>query len=103
MHIVQFESLRNIYLHIVQSEAYDPEMSGLASVDRVQLSSALSISASAVRLIGREKRMTNLLRIVGILGLAWLAYAQPMQPNAATLAMQLGSGFESKFAQVNGT
>ncbi|MGI8959090.1 MAG: alpha/beta fold hydrolase [Bryobacteraceae bacterium] len=32
-----------------------------------------------------------------------LAYAQPMQPNAATLAEQLGSGFESKLAQVNGT
>jgi pimeloyl-ACP methyl ester carboxylesterase len=47
--------------------------------------------------------MTNHLRIVGILGLASLVYAQPMQPNAATLAMQLGSGFESKFAQVNGT
>lgn len=47
--------------------------------------------------------MTNLLRIVGILGLASLVYAQPMQPSAATLAIKLGSGFESKFAQVNGT
>jgi pimeloyl-ACP methyl ester carboxylesterase len=46
--------------------------------------------------------MTNLLRI-GILGLASVVYAQRMQPNAATLAMQLGSGFESKFALVNGT
>src|ERR1700730_1458869 len=47
--------------------------------------------------------MTNLLRILGMLELASLVYAQPMQPSAATLAMQLGSGFESKFAQVNGT
>jgi pimeloyl-ACP methyl ester carboxylesterase len=47
--------------------------------------------------------MTHLLRIVGILGFASLAYAQSMHPNAATLSEQLGSGFESKFAQVNGT
>jgi len=47
--------------------------------------------------------MTNLLRVVGILGFVSLAYAQPMQPRAASLAEQLGSGFESRFAQVNGT
>lgn len=39
-----------------------------------------------------------------MLGVAWLlAYAQPMQPTVAPLPMQVGSGFESKFAQVNGT
>jgi pimeloyl-ACP methyl ester carboxylesterase len=47
--------------------------------------------------------MTSLLRIVGILGFASLAYAQTAQTSAADLAKQLGSGFESKFAQVNGT
>jgi pimeloyl-ACP methyl ester carboxylesterase len=46
--------------------------------------------------------MTNLLRIVEILGFVSLACAQSMQSNA-TLAAQLGSGFESKFAQANGT
>jgi pimeloyl-ACP methyl ester carboxylesterase len=43
------------------------------------------------------------LRIVGALGLASLVYAQTMQPSALTLATQLDSGFESKFAEVNGT
>jgi pimeloyl-ACP methyl ester carboxylesterase len=47
--------------------------------------------------------MANLLRIVGLLGFAPLACAQTVQPNAATLAQQLGSGFQSKLAQVNGT
>ncbi len=47
--------------------------------------------------------MTDVLSIVAILGLASPVYAQPMQPNTATLARQLGSGFESKFADVNGT
>jgi pimeloyl-ACP methyl ester carboxylesterase len=47
--------------------------------------------------------MINLLRIVGILGFVSLGYAQPTQPSASTLPEQLGSGFESKFAHVNGT
>jgi len=47
--------------------------------------------------------MTNLLRTLGILALAALAYAQAMQPNATTLAQRLGSGFESQIAKVNGT
>ncbi len=47
--------------------------------------------------------MNNLLRIVGILGFVSMAYAQAMQPSAAILAEQLGSGFESKLALVNGT
>ena len=47
--------------------------------------------------------MINLLRIVGILGFVSLGYAQPMQLSASTLPEQLGSGFESKFAHVNGT
>jgi pimeloyl-ACP methyl ester carboxylesterase len=47
--------------------------------------------------------MTNLLRIVGILAFSSGAYAQTMQPNAATIAQSLGSGFESKLAHVNGT
>jgi pimeloyl-ACP methyl ester carboxylesterase len=47
--------------------------------------------------------MTNLLRIVGVLGFASLVYAQAVQPSAARLALELGSGFESKFAQMNGT
>ena len=47
--------------------------------------------------------MTDVLSIVAILRLASSVYAQPMQPNTATLARQLGSAFESKFADVNGT
>jgi pimeloyl-ACP methyl ester carboxylesterase len=47
--------------------------------------------------------MTNLLRIVGTLGLASMVYAQTMQPSVVTLATQLGGGFESEFAEVNGT
>lgn len=45
----------------------------------------------------------NLLRIMGVLGFASLAYAQGMQPDTATLVAELGSGFESSFVQVNGT
>jgi pimeloyl-ACP methyl ester carboxylesterase len=63
----------------------------------------VSIWASAVRLIGRRNKMINVLRLVGIFGLASLAYAQAVQPSAENLAAQLGRGFESKFAQVNGT
>jgi pimeloyl-ACP methyl ester carboxylesterase len=47
--------------------------------------------------------MIDFLRLVGIFGLASLAYAQAAQPSAVNLAAQLGSGFESEFAQVNGT
>lgn len=47
--------------------------------------------------------MANLLRTVGILALSLLAYAQAMQPNAKTLAEQLGGGFETKIANANGT
>jgi pimeloyl-ACP methyl ester carboxylesterase len=47
--------------------------------------------------------MTHLWRIVGLLGLAPLAYGQPIQPRAAKLGKELGSGFESKLAEVNGT
>lgn len=47
--------------------------------------------------------MTNLLRMVGVLGFASLVYAQAVQPSAARLALEVGSGFESGFAQVNGT
>lgn len=47
--------------------------------------------------------MTNLLGTLGILALAALAYPQAMQPSPTTLAEQLGSGFESKTAKVNGT
>jgi pimeloyl-ACP methyl ester carboxylesterase len=47
--------------------------------------------------------MIDLLRLVGIFGLASLAYAQAAPPSAVNLAAQLGSGFESEFAQVNGT
>jgi pimeloyl-ACP methyl ester carboxylesterase len=46
--------------------------------------------------------MIDLLRLVGIFGLASLAYAQAVQPSAVNLAAQLGSGFESQFVQVNG-
>ena len=45
----------------------------------------------------------NLLQILGVIGFATLPYAQAMEPSAAILSTQLGSGFESKFAQVNGT
>jgi len=38
-----------------------------------------------------------------ILSFARLACAQTVQPNSATLAQQLGSGFQSKLADVNGT
>jgi len=47
--------------------------------------------------------MTNFLRTVGILAFAPLAYGQSMQSSAAVASVQLGIGFESKFAQVNGT
>src|SRR5258707_2022888 len=54
------------------------------------------------RKVARNK-MTNLVRIVGVLGFASLVYAQAVQPSAARLALELGKGFESRFAQVNGT
>lgn len=47
--------------------------------------------------------MTSLLRMMGIIMLGSLAYSQTMQPSDAMLVKQLGSGFESKFAEVNGT
>ena len=47
--------------------------------------------------------MIDFLRLVGIFGLASLAYAQAAQPSAVNLAAQLSSGFKSGFAQVNGT
>ena len=47
--------------------------------------------------------MIDFLRLVGIFGLASLAYAQATQPSAVNLTAQLGSGFESEFAQVNRT
>jgi hypothetical protein len=47
--------------------------------------------------------MTKFLRMVRILAFASLAYAQSMQPSTAALSVQLGIGFESKLAQVNGT
>ena len=43
------------------------------------------------------------LPLIGIVGIASLAYAQSTESSATTLAAQLGSGFESNFAAVNGT
>jgi len=47
--------------------------------------------------------MTNFWWVVGLVSFAPLACAQTVQPNAARVAAQLGSGFESKLAEVNGT
>jgi pimeloyl-ACP methyl ester carboxylesterase len=47
--------------------------------------------------------MANFFWIVGLLASAPLACAQVVQTNAAALSEQLGTGFESKRAEVNGT
>ena len=47
--------------------------------------------------------MINALRLTTILGLTSLAYAQSMQSSESRLTVELGRGFESKFAQLNGT
>jgi pimeloyl-ACP methyl ester carboxylesterase len=69
------------------------------------ITSCLPVTREAnceVGILIRRTRVMNLLRIVGILGFASLLCAQSAESNA-TSAAQLGSGFESKFAQANGT
>ena len=48
-------------------------------------------------------KLITVLRLTAILGLASLAYAQSMQSSESRFPVELGRGFESKFAQVNGT
>ena len=47
--------------------------------------------------------MEQRLRTIGMLGVTLLVYAHAMRANDVNLEKQLGSGFESKFANVNGT
>src|SRR5215471_8136869 len=47
--------------------------------------------------------MISVWRLTAILGLAWLAFAQSKQSSESRIPAELGRGFESKFAQVNGT